>query len=53
MIIQNSLVRSSMSMGIVERAIQLVHGMFRTIRSAIEEMWEVKIDVTQNKPDAD
>ena len=29
-----------------ERAFQSVQGMIRTVRSAIEENWEVKIDVT-------
>ena len=41
-------VGSSKSNGIVERAIQSVQGMVRTTRSAIEENWEVKIDVTHS-----
>ena len=45
MTIENSLVRSSKSNGIVERAIQSVQGRITTIRGAIEEKWEVKIDV--------
>ena len=40
MIIENSFAGSSKSNGIVERAIQSAQGMIRTIRSAIEEMWE-------------
>ena len=44
MIIENSPVGSSKSDGIVERAIQFVPGMIRTIRSAIEK-WEVQIHV--------
>ena len=48
MIIENSLVGSSKSNGTVERAIQFVQGMIRTIRSAIEEHWEVMIDVTHS-----
>ena len=36
------------SNGIVERAIQSVQGMIRTISSAIEETWEVQIDVTHS-----
>ena len=41
--IENSLVGSSKSNGIVVTAIQSVQGMFRTTRSAIKETWEVKI----------
>ena len=40
MIIENSPVGSSKSNGIVERAIQSVQGMIRTIRSDIEGRWE-------------
>ena len=40
MIIENTLVGSSKSNGIVERAIQSVQRMIRTIRSAIERTWE-------------
>ena len=39
---------SSKSNAIVERAIQCVQGMIRTIRSAIAETWEVKINVTHS-----
>ena len=46
MIIENSLVKSSKSNGIVDRVIQSVQGMIRRIRSAIEEKWEVKMGVT-------
>ena len=34
--------------GIVERAVQLVQGPIRTGRSANEEKWEVKTDVTHS-----
>ena len=40
MIIENSPVGSSKSIGIVERAIQSVQSVIRTIRSTIEEKWE-------------
>ena len=46
MIVANSPEGSSKSNGIVERTIQSVQAMFRTIRSTIEKQWEVKIDVT-------
>ena len=45
MIIDNSLVGSSKSNGIPERALQSAQGLIRTIRSAIKEKWLVKIDV--------
>ena len=45
---ENGPVGSSESSGIAERAIQSVQGMVRTMRSAIEEKWEVKIDVTRS-----
>ena len=48
MIIENSPVGSSKSNGIVERGILSVQGMIRTIRSAIEEKWAVKIEVTHS-----
>ena len=48
MIIENSPVGSSKSNGIVERAIQSVQGMIRTIRSDIEGRWGVKIDATHS-----
>ena len=41
-------VGSSKSNGIVERAIQSVQGMIRTIRSDIEGRWGVKIDATHS-----
>ena len=47
MIIENS-PGSSKSHGIVERAIQSVQGMIRTIRNAIGEKWKVKADVTHS-----
>ena len=48
MIIENSPVGSSKSNGIVERAIQSVQEMIRTIRSDIEGRWKVKIDATHS-----
>ena len=48
MIVKNSLVGNSKSNGIVERTVQSVQGIIRTMRSAIEETWEVKIDVTHS-----
>ena len=48
MIIENSPVGSSESNGTVERAIQSVQGMIRTIRSDIEGRWRVKIDATHS-----
>ena len=48
MIIENSPVESSKSVGIVDRAIQHVQEVIRTIRSTIQEQWEVKIDVTHS-----
>ena len=48
MIIENSLVDSSKSSGIVERAIQSVQGMIRSTRRAMEERWRVKVDVTHS-----
>ena len=50
MIIEYSLVGSAKSNGIVERAIQSVQGTIRTIRSAIEDKREVKIDVGRGSP---
>ena len=46
MIIEHVFDRSSKSNRIIERTIQHVQGMIRTIRRAIEEKWKVKIDVT-------
>ena len=48
MIIENSPVGSSKSNGIVERTIQPVQGVIRTIREAIEEKWDVKVDVAHS-----
>ena len=48
MIIENSPVGSSKINGIVERAIQSVQGMIRTIRSDIEGRWGVKVDATHS-----
>ena len=43
MMAENSPVFSSKSNGIVERAVQSVQGMIRTLRSAVEEKWKVKL----------
>ena len=48
MIIENSPVGSSKSNGSVERAMQSVQGMIRTIRNNIEGRWGVKIDATHS-----
>ena len=45
MIVENS---RSKSNGIVERAIQSLQGMIRTIRSDTEGRWRVKIDATHS-----
>ena len=46
-IIENSPVGSSKSTEIIKITIQSVERMIRTMRSAMEEKWEVKFDVTQ------
>ena len=48
MINEKGAVGSSKSNGIAVRAIQSEQGTVRTIRSATEEKWEVKIDVTHS-----
>ena len=48
MIVENSPVGSSKSNGIVERSIQSLQGMIRTIRSDIEGRCGVKIDATHS-----
>ena len=45
MVVEHSPVHSSKSNGIVERAVQSVQGMVRTMRSAVEEKWGVKLEV--------
>ena len=45
MIIEHSPVHSSQSNGIVERGVQAVQGMVRTLRSAVEDRWGVQLDV--------
>ena len=45
--IENSPVGSSKSNGTIERAIQSVQGMIRTVLGEIEEKWCVKMDVTR------
>ena len=47
MIVENSPVYSSKSNGYIERAVQSVQGMVRTLRSAVEEKWGVKLE-TEN-----
>ena len=44
MVIEHSPVHSSQSNGVVERGIQAVQGMVRTLRSAIEDRWGVKLE---------
>ena len=48
MTIENSLVGSSWSNGVVDGAVRSVQGMIRTIRNAIEETWEENLDVTDS-----
>ena len=43
MVVEHSPVHSSKSNGVVERSIQTVQGMIRTMRSALEEKWGVKL----------
>ena len=45
MVVEHSPVHSSKSNGIVERAVQSVQGVIRTMRSAVEEKWGVKLEV--------
>jgi hypothetical protein len=45
MVVEHSPVHSSQSNGVVERGIQAVQGMIRTMRSALEEKWGVKLEV--------
>jgi hypothetical protein len=44
MAVEHSPVHSSKSNGIIERAVQSVQGVIRTMRSALEEKWGVKLD---------
>ena len=44
MVVENSPVGSSQSNGVVERGIQTVQGMIRTLRSALEDRWGVKLE---------
>ena len=41
---ENSPACSSKSNGVIERGVQTIQGMVRTLRSAIEEKWMVKLD---------
>ena len=41
---ENSPAHSSKSNGVIERGVQTIQGMVRTLRSAIEERWMVKLD---------
>lgn len=43
MMVENSPVFSSKSNGIVERAVQSVQGLIRTLRSSVEDKWSVKL----------
>ena len=45
MAVEHSLVHSSKSNGIIERSVHSVQGMTRTMRSALEEKWGVKLEV--------
>lgn len=44
MVVEHSPVHSSKSNGVVERGVQAVQGMVRTMRSAVEEKWGVKLE---------
>ena len=44
MAVEHSPVHSSKSNGIIERSVQSVQGMIRTMRSALEEKWGVKLE---------
>ena len=41
---ENCRAYSSKSNGVIERGVQTIQGMVRTLRSAIEEKWMVKLD---------
>ena len=43
-VMENSPAHSSKSNGVIERGVQTIQGMVRTLRSAIEERWMVKLD---------
>ena len=45
MVIEHSPVHSSQSNGYIERAVQTVQGVIRTMRSALEEKWGVSIGI--------
>ena len=45
MIVEHSPVHSSQSNGVVERGIQAVQGMVRTLRSAVEGRWGIRLEV--------
>ena len=45
MVVEHSPVHSSKSNGVVERAVQSVQGMIRTMRSALEDKWGVKLGI--------
>lgn len=47
MLVEHSPVHSSWSNGVVERGIQAVQGMIRTMSSAVEERWGVKLEVVR------
>ena len=44
MVVENSPVHSSKSNGVIERGVQTAQGMIRTLRSALEDRWGVKLD---------
>ena len=45
MVVENSPVHSSKSNGVIERAVQTVQSMVRTMRSALEEKWGVELPI--------
>ena len=45
MAVEHSPVHSSKSNGVVERAVQSVQGMVRTLRSAVGERWGVRLEI--------
>jgi len=43
--VEHSPVKSSKSNGVIERGVQTVQGMMRTMRSALEDRWQTKLEV--------
>ena len=44
MVVENSPIHSSKSNGYIERGVQTIQGMLRTLRSALEARWGVQLD---------